>query len=340
MAGLTRPGGLAPALSLAVSLAAAPALASPRVVADIAPVHSIVAAVMGGLGAPTLLVQPGASEHDAALRPSDAAALDAADVVVWIGPGLTPWLEGPIDSLAGDAARVTLADAPGIRLLPRRVGGTFEAHEHGHAEEGHDDHGHDDHGHDDPGHDDHDHDDHDHDHDETGADPHLWLDPANAAVMAGVVAEALAAADPANADAYRANAAAFGADAEALTSRIAAETAPARGRPFVVFHDAYHYFEDRFGLPAAGAISTSDAAPPGAVRIAEIRALVRDAGAVCVFSEPQFDQGLVETVIEGTPARAGVLDPLGAGLAPGPELYTALLDRLADGLVGCLAPPV
>ncbi|MBP7241636.1 zinc ABC transporter substrate-binding protein [Amaricoccus sp.] len=319
-------------LAVAAALTAAPALAAPRVVSDIAPIHSIVAAVMGDLGAPDLLVPPGTPEHDAALRPSDAAALDAADVVVWVGPGLTPWLEGPLDALAPGAVRVTLLDAPGLRLLPRRSGGTFEAHVHGHEDE-HDAQGHDAHGHDEHGHDEHGHE------DEAGADPHVWLDPENAAVIATTVAEALAAADPANAAEYRANAAAFGAETAALTARLATGLAAAQGRTFVVFHDAYRYFEHRFGFAAAGAISANDAAPPSAARIAEIRALVVDAGAICVFSEPQFDQGLVATVIEGTPARAGVLDPLGVGVEPGPGLYPALLARLAGGMIGCLAPP-
>lgn len=314
-------------LALAIALSAAPAAAAPRVVADIAPVHSIVAAVMGDLGAPDLLVPPGASEHDAALRPSDAAALDAADVVVWVGPGLTPWLEGPLDTLAAAAARVTLLDAPGMHLLPRRQGGAFGPDAHARAVEA------------------------DADEDparesgsgertsQDGADPHLWLDPGNAAIIAAVVAEALSAADPANAAAYRANAAAFGERAAALAARLAPGITALRGRPFVVFHDAYRYFEAAFGLPAAGAIATGDAAPPSAARIAAIRALVADAGAVCVFSEPQFDRGLVAAVIEGTPARAGVLDPVGIGIAPGPGLYPALIEGLAGGLIGCLAPP-
>lgn len=329
---------------LAVSLAAlvaSPAWAAPRVVADIAPVHSIVAAVMAGVGAPDLLIRPGVSEHDAALRPSDAAALDAADLVVWVGPALTPWLEGPLDTLAGGATRVTLMEAPGVTLLPRREGGTFEAHVHAHEgdeehadEDGHAAHAEDAHGHEDE------HADEGHGHEaHGGADPHVWLDPENAAAIAAVVAEALAGVDPANAASYRAGAERFRAEAAALQAEIAPRLAPLADRPFVVFHDAYHYFEDRFGLEAAGAISASDAAPPSAARIAEIRALVAGVGAVCVFAEPQFDPRLAATVTEGTATRTGVLDPLGVGLEPGPALYPALLRGLADGLVGCLAPP-
>jgi zinc transport system substrate-binding protein len=304
---------LSPVVAVALALISPPALAAPRVVVDIAPVHSIVAAVMAGVGAPDLLIRPGVSEHDAALRPSDAAALDAANVVVWVGPDLTPWLEKPLGSLAEGATRVTLIETPGLSLLPRREGGTFEAHEHGEEEN--------------------------HDHAQDGPDPHLWLDPENAAAIAEAVAEALAATDPDGAAAYRANAANFRAETAALAAALAPRLAAARDRPFVVFHDAYRYFEDRFGLPAAGAIATSDAAPPSAARLAEIRALVAEVGAVCVFAEPQFDQRLVATVTEGTAARAGTLDPLGVGLTPGPALYPALLQRLADSLVGCLAPP-
>lgn len=321
-----------PRLSAAVSVlalvAGSSALAAPRVAVDVAPVHAIVAAVMEGVGAPDLILPPGASPHGYALRPSDAGALEAADLVVWVGPELTPWMEGTIDALAANAARLRLTEADGVRLLPVREGGPFEAHVHD------DDHDHDhDHGHD-----------HSHAEDETGghdhglADGHLWLDPLNAAAIATATAGALAELDPENAGAYADNAAAFEAAMAALVEEIGGRLEPVRGARFVVFHDAYQYFEDRFGLPAAGAIALSDAVAPGPQRVAEIRDRIRGEDVVCVFAEPQFEPKLIATVIEGTPARTGTLDPLGSDLAPGPELYGALLRGLADGLVACLAP--
>ena len=156
--------------------------------------------------------------------------------------------------------------------------------------------------------------------------------------MARAIAAALGEADPANAAAYGANAEAFAAETEARAAAIEARVAPLRGRPFIVFHDGYQYFERRFDLPAAGSIALHDGDAPGTARIAAIRERVIADGVVCAFAEPEFPPALLGTVIEGTPARAGRLDGIGAGLTPGPGLYPALLDCLADGLEACLAP--
>lgn len=310
-------------VAAAALAAAAPALAdAPGVVADIAPVQSIAAAVMAGVGVPALIVPPGASEHHHALRPSEAGALEAADLVVWVGPALTPWLEDPLDALAPDAARLTLVDVPGLRLLPFREGGPFEAHDHDHDREHGHEHGHDEHG---------------HDHD-APIDPHVWLDPANAAAIAAAIADALGAADPENAAAYAANAAAFAADMQALRAEIGARVAPLSDRPFFVFHDAYQYFETAFDLPAAGSVALGDADAPRAARVAEIRDRLTTEDVACIFAEPQFEPRLIPTLVEGTQVRIGQLDPLGATLRPGPELYPTLMRNLADGLAACLAP--
>lgn len=290
-----------------------PAVAAPRVATDIAPVHSIVARVMQGIGAPELVIPPGASEHDHALRPSEAALLQSADVVVWVGPTLTPWLAEPLAALAPSATRVTLEDTPGVVTLPIRGGGPFEPHDDG-DEDGHDDQAHA------PG----------------APDGHLWLDPENAAAAATAVAAVLGAADPANAAAYAANATAFAAELDGLAADLDAELAPARGKPFLVFHDAYQYFEHRFAIPAAGSVALHDAVAPGTARVAAIRDRVRDEGMVCAFTEPQFQPKLLATLIEGTGVRTGVLDPVGAALTPGPDLYPTLLRALADSLTACL----
>jgi zinc transport system substrate-binding protein len=315
---------IAPALLLAaLGAGAAPALAAPAVVADIAPVHSLVARVMEGVGSPDVLLPPGASPHGYALRPSDAARLEAADVVVWVGPALTPWLADPLDSLAGSATRVTALDLPGLTLLRVRAGGPFDAHDHDHAEAEHD---------------------HDHDHAEAGhdhaadIDAHVWLDPLNARAIAAGVAAALGEIDPANAAAYAANAEAFAEEIDGLVTEVAAVTDSLEDRAFVVFHDGYQYFETRFALPAAGSIALHDADQPSPARMAEIQARIRDAGVTCVFAEPQFPEGLVATATEGSAARAGVLDPVGADLEAGPAFYPALIRGLADDLAACLAP--
>lgn len=303
----------------------------PRVAADIPPVHGLVARVMQGLGEPALVVPPGASPHGYSMRPSEARALDQADVVFWLGEALTPWLEGPLEELAGSAQRVELLEAEGTTVLPFREGARFEAHAHddhaGHGE--HEDH---------DGHADHDdHKDHAdaHEHHHEGADPHAWLLPANAQAWLDVIAEELAEHDPDNAAAYKANAEAGKQEIAEAVASISAQLEPFRAKQFIVFHDAYQYFERGFGLNAAGAISISDAAKPSPARVAEVRDVVADLKVTCVFSEPQFNSGVVATVLDGTGAGTAVLDPLGAKLEPGPQFYPALLQEIGTAIAGC-----
>lgn len=363
---------VAAAALLGAGSAAVRAQEAPQVVASIKPVHSLVAGVMQGVGEPHLLVRGGASPHTYVMRPSDARALQAADVVVWVGEDLEIFLTGPISEL-GDARTVELAEAQGIELLPTRAGGIWSGHDHGdHAGESHEaamhDHAHDgahdhadDHAHehaDEHGHShDHDHDhadehahthDHDHadDHDHANAeghahgeyDMHVWLDTHNAAAMIDAIAAALAEADPARADTYRANAADLQDRIEGLDAELAERLAPVRDRPFIVFHDAYQYFEEHYGLSPAGSVTVSPDIRPGAARLTELREHVETRDAVCVFAEPQFEPTLVETIVEGTGARAGVLDPLGAEIENGPDLYFAVMRNLADSLRDCLMP--
>jgi zinc transport system substrate-binding protein len=312
---------LAVSAALCAALWTTAALAdAPKVVATIKPIHALVAAVMGDLGSPALIVKSGASPHTYSLRPSDAAALESADIVFWTGHGMELFLEDALESLASGANVVELAGVPGIELLPIREGGAFESHEYEdeHAE-------------------DHGHDDHERDHDHGEMDMHYWLDPANAAQMVAAIADALAAADPEHATVYEANAEAATEQLTALAGEIDTLLAPVRAKPFIVFHDAYQYFERRFGLTVAGSITVTPDTLPGAQRIGELRARISTADAVCVFAEPQFEPAVVATIIEGTSARSGTLDPEGAGLSEGPGLYRELLLGLSDGLLDCLA---
>ncbi len=286
----------------------------PRVAADVAPVHSLAARVMQGLGEPALIVPPGGSPHDHAMRPSEAAALQEADAVIWVGAALTPWLGRAIDRLAGDALVLPLLEVEGTARLGYREGAVFaeagsDGGEGGTAEGGGP---------------------------EGALDPHAWLDPGNAALWLDAIAEALAGLDPENAEAYRANAQGGRAEIAAAAAEAERLLAPVRGRPFVVSHDAYHHFEDRFGVPALGAIAAGDAAPPSPARLRAIRDAAAERGAVCVLSEPRSDPGLVEAVTGGSGVRA-VADPLGVGLDPGPALYPSLLRELARTLAGCLS---
>lgn len=314
---------LAPLSLLATALLTTTAFAAPNVVASIKPVHSLVAAVMAGVGEPTLIVKGAASPHTYALKPSDAGALESADIVFWTGHGMELFLADALDTLATGATVVELADAPGIELLPVREGGAFEAHTH----EGED-------------HDDHDHVGHDHDdhaHDEHGeGDMHFWLDPENAKLMVTQIAATLSAADPENAASYAANAETEIAALSSLEAELDATLAPVKDRPFIVFHDAYQYFEARFGLTLAGSVTVTPDVMPGAARIDELKAKVGELDATCVFAEPNFEPTIISAITEGTTAKAGVLDPEGGALTEGIELYPTLLRGLATSLVDCL----
>jgi zinc transport system substrate-binding protein len=314
--------GRAAAIGLASALVAVPGTARAEelnVVATIKPIHSLVAQVMGDVGEPRLLVGGAASPHTYSMKPSDARALNAARVVFRVSEEIEPFTRKIVASLPKSVSVVTLAEAPGLKLLDKRTGDTFESHDHGHHENGKHDHGHD-----------------DHDHGPV-RDGHVWLDPQNAAAMVREIARALSEAAPAHAATFKANADKAIAGIDSLAQEIEAELAPVKGKSFVVFHDAYQYFEQRFGLTAAGAITVSPEVQPSAKRLSEIRGKIKSLGVACVFAEPQFKSKLVATVIEGTGAKAGTLDPEGASVEPGDGAYAALLRNLAQGLTSCLA---
>jgi len=287
----------------------------PNVAADIAPVHSLVSRVMDGIGAPKLVVQSGASPHGYRLRPSEAKALQDADLVFWMGEELTPWLDSALKTLASKASITTLMDQEGVILHDFRESVLFEAHDHS----DHDD--------------EKDHDDHD---DHGGHDPHSWLSPENAKLWLNIIASKLSVSDPENAATYFMNAAAGQTEIEEMITEVSATLKPVQGGKFVVFHDAYQYFENDFDFYASGAISLSDASDPSPARVAKIQKRIRDEGIQCVLAEPQFKRGLVATVMEGSEATASVIDPLGADLKTGPKLYTQLIINMAKTLRNCL----
>lgn len=291
--------------------------APPAVVVSVPPLHSLVAGVMAGVGEPYLLLRAGASPHSADLRPSDARALSNADLVVWAGPQLEGFLVKPLETLATEAVVIGLLNQPDLTFLPIREGGTWERHEHG--DEAHED--------EKPEIESYD-----------SIDPHFWLDPSNTVAILDHIARALSVLDPAHAERYQANAAELTGRLMQLDKNLQRDLAAVRTRPYLVFHDAYQYFERHYGLTALGAIAISPERAPGARRLAELRALVAETGAVCVFSEPQFSSALVDTVIEGSEARAGTLDPMGMTLDPGPGLYLELMQALAADLEVCLQP--
>ncbi len=275
-----------------------------RVVTDIPPVHALVAAVMEGAGTPTLLLKPGASPHTAALRPSEARALQDADILVWIGPELTPPLSRAFESLAPNAVSLPLLHSPGTHEHEVRDGAGFEEE-------------------------------HDHDHGDHQVDPHAWLDPENARIWLGTIAEALAKADPENAALYTSNAAQYEQDLASLIKELTRDLKPLQNTKFIVSHDAFQYFEARFTLPASGTIAASDATAPSAAEIAKIRETMQSQNVTCILAEPGFNANLLRTVTEGSTARSVTIDPLGRAHTPGPGLYKALIRDMGAGILSC-----
>jgi len=286
--------------------------AQSNIVTSVKPIHSLVAGVMAGIGTPRLIVDGAGSPHTHSLRPTQARDIQNADVVFWVGHALEPFLEKPLTSLVKTAHVVELLETPGLTHFSVRSGGAFDDHEHGNAG-GHDD-----------------------DHDEDGINPHIWLDPDNAQKMVETIGRTLMQADPANAARYAINTGSLMRRLDALTRELETVLAPARGKPFVVFHDAYRYMEARFGLNAVGAIMVHPEVVPGVRQISEIQARVRALKVGCVFTEPQFTPKLVAVVREGTKANTAVLDPLGAGFKAGPDLYFEMMRAMALTMRDCL----
>ena len=235
-------------------------------------------------------------------------------------------MDGALDTLSSDATIITLLETDETILLEFREGAMFEENDHdNHGDEKHDDHGdkkHDDHG--------------DEKHEDHGShDPHAWLSPDNARIWLNLIASQLSIVDPENAGTYFANAAAARSEIEALTIEVNSLLEPVRGKKFIVFHDAYQYFEKAFDLSASGAISLSDASKPSPARIAEIQGRIQEESIDCILSEPQFNKGLVATIMAGSKAKTSVIDPLGVGLKPGPDLYSELIRNMTETLVDC-----
>lgn len=292
-------------------------LAAPKVVATIKPLHSIAANVMAGIGEPHLLLDAAVSEHTAQLTPSQVEAMQNADLIVVVGESLEAFLHRALEN--PEIAQKKLfeaAELKGLTLLPVRNGGLWEPHHHGEEE-----------GHEETASEDHDHD---------GKDPHIWMDPENAKAIARALAKSLGELDPGNAAKYQANTETFSTQLDKLSAEMAQEVAPVRDRRYIVFHDAYQYFENRFAMSPAGSITVNPEAPPGARRIKEIHDRIAATDAVCVFAEPQFESKYVETVIEGTKAKASVLDGLGAREPAGPLAYAGMMRKFVTALTTCL----
>lgn len=339
--------GLSIALAAPVMLSVSQAaLAAPKVVTTIKPIHSLTSAIMQGVAEPELLIKGAASPHTFSLKPSQAGMLQDADLVIWVGEALEIALEKPIESLSKDGQTLELLESDGLALLQFREEEDWDHDhhdEHEHEEHAdHDDHDHDhdaqeEHEHEHEEHADHDEDEHEgHHHHHSGLDPHIWLNPDNAKVIAGAIAERLEKIDPDNAATYEANLKSLDESLGALKAEISHDLEPAHDTGMIVFHDGYQYFEKAFDVHFEAAVSPSPEVQSGAESLSALKEKIAEGNIKCIFTEPQFPAKRVQMLQEGTDLKIGVLDPLGADLQDGPGLYPELLKRMAGAITACV----
>ncbi|WP_124310010.1 zinc ABC transporter substrate-binding protein [Pseudomonas chlororaphis] len=283
------------------------AQAEVRVLTSIKPLQLIAAAVQDGIAVPEVLLPPGASPHNYALRPSDVRKVQSVELLYWIGPDMESFLPRVLKGRT--LPSLAVQDLPGLKLRH------FAEDNHSHAEEA---------------------DEHDHDHRPGSLDAHLWLSPVNARVIADRMAADLSAVDPANAARYQSNAKAFDARLDALDARLKARLVPIAGKPYFVFHEAFDYFEDAYGLKHAGVFSVAAEVQPGAQHVAAMRTRLQEVGKTCVFSEPPLRPRLAETLVAGLPVKLAELDALGGYTPATAQGYEQVLEKLGNDLAGCL----
>lgn len=283
------------------------AQAEVKVLTSIKPLQLIAAAVQDGVAIPEVLLPPGASPHNYALRPSDVRKVQSVDLVYWIGPDMEGFLPRVLNGRT--LPSVAVQDLPGLKL--RR----FAEDSHSHAEEA---------------------DEHDHDHRPGSLDAHLWLSPINARVIATKMTADLSAADPANAARFQSNLKAFDERLDALDLRLKARLAGIAGKPYFVFHEAFDYFEEAYGLKHAGVFSVAAEVQPGAQHVSAMRTRLQEVGKTCVFSEPPLRPRLAETLVAGLPVKLAELDALGGYTPATAQGYEQVLEKLGNDLAGCL----
>ena len=304
-------------LTAALFLVLTPLKAEISVVTSIKPLHSLTSYIMEGVGEPELIIDGVASPHNFQIKPSHAKMLQNADLVIWIGEDLESFLPTALKSIPKDAVVFELLDQSGLKKLKFREKNIFEGHDdHAKKEDDHDDHGHDDHGH---GH--------------GSFDPHIWLDPANAKVIVKKITNQLSKIDKHNASTYKANSKKVIKDLDGLIKEVKNEIN--KDASFVVFHDAYQYFEKRFGLSVIGALTVNPDVMPGAEQLSEIREVIEHEKAKCIFSEPQFNPNIINSIASDTGVKTGVLDPLGANIDKGKNMYFDLIKDMSNSLKDC-----
>ena len=294
-----------------------------KVVASIKPIHSLASYLMDGVKKPDLIVDGYASPHGFAMKPSHAKMLQEADLIFWVGEDIESFLVKPLGSIAKKAEKIELMEIKGIKKLKLRERNIFEGHDdHGHKEDDHDEHKED-------GHDDHGHEGHAH----GEFDPHIWLDPLNAKKILKEMAKHLIENDQANESIYKENLKKANKDLDKLVKQVKSEL----NKDFksIVFHDAYQYFEKRFKVNVLGAFTVNTDVLPGAEQLSEIREIIEHEKVTCVFSEPQFNPDIINAVAKDMNINTGVIDPLGATLNPGKDLYFNLIKNMSKSFQGC-----
>ena len=288
-----------------------------KVVTSIKPIHSLASLLMDGIGAPKLIVDGSNSPHNFTLKPSHAKMLQNADLVFWVGEDVETFLEKPLGAVATKAKKIELMEISQIKKLKFREKNIFEGHHDDHGHKKHDDHG-------EKKHDDHAHGEH---------DPHIWLDPLNAKVILNVMAKNMKMMDKKNSSKYDANLKKANTKIDSLVSEINKNIN--KNAKYVVFHDAYQYFEKRFGLKTLGALTVNTDVLPGAEQLKDIRKVIKKENAKCIFSEPQFNPKIIKAIAKDTNITTGVLDPLGADIKNNKNLYFKLLKNLSSSLRKC-----
>ena len=325
---------------MGILLILTPLKADINVVTSIKPLHSLTSYIMEGVGEPDLIIDGVASPHNFQIKPSHAKMLQKADLVIWVGEDLESFLPSALKSIPKNAVVFELLDQSGLKKLKFREKNIFEGHDD-HDEHGHDEHAkkeddHDDHGHDEKAkkeddHDDHGHDEHGHAHGEY--DPHIWLDPSNAKVIVKKITNQLSKIDKDNSSVYKANSKKLLKDLDGLIKEVKNEIN--KDASFVVFHDAYQYFEKRFGINVIGALTVNPDVMPGAEQLSEIREVIEHEKAKCIFSEPQFNPNIINSIASDTGVKTGVLDPLGANIDKGKAMYFQLIKDMSSSLKDC-----
>ena len=300
---------------ISMLLVFAPVKADINVVTSIKPLHSLTSYIMEGVGEPGLIIDGVASPHNFQIKPSHAKMLQKADLVIWVGEDLESFLPTALKSIPKNSVVFPLLEQSGLKKLKFREKNIFE---------GHDDHGHDEHAEKEEGHDDHGHGEY---------DPHIWLDPLNAKVIVKKITNQLVKIDADNSSTYKANSKKLLKDLDNLTSTIKKDLN--KNASFVVFHDAYQYFEKRFGLSVIGALTVNPDVMPGAEQLSEIREVIEEKKVKCIFSEPQFNPAIIKSIASDTGVKIGVLDPLGANINKSKNMYFNLIEDMSDALKDC-----